>query len=83
MCFKDNVNFIEQGNANLASSILAAINGNIIAAARGKIVITNYKNAVSLSLQGGDFLPLSSPALPNHTSVSKKVGNPAPKAKPI
>lgn len=69
--------------AKLASSILAAINGNITSAARGKIVITNCKNAVSFSLQGGDVLPLSSPALPNLNSVSKKAGKPAPKAKPI
>ena len=32
--FKDNVHLIEQGNAKLASSVLATINGNITLPAR-------------------------------------------------
>ena len=43
LCIKDNVNFIEQGNAKLASSDLAAINCNIPSPAHGKSVITTDK----------------------------------------
>ena len=43
MCIKDNVNFIEQGNAKPASLVLAAINCNIPSPAHGKSVITTYK----------------------------------------
>ena len=78
--FKDNVNFIEQGNAKLASSILAAMNSNITSPARGNSVIIKLQYP---SVKDGDFPPLPSPALPNHHNVSKKIGNPALKAKPI
>ena len=47
--FKDNVHLTEQGNAKLASSILATINGNITLPARGISIITNYENAVSFN----------------------------------
>ena len=74
---KDNVHLIEQGNAKLVSSILATTNGNITLPARGKSIIINYKNAVSFSFKDDNFPPLLSPALPNHRSVGKNVGNPA------
>ena len=41
LCFKDNVSFIEQGNAKLASSVLAAMSNNITSSARGISVNTN------------------------------------------
>ena len=75
--FKDNVHLIEQGNAKLASSILAIINDNINVPARGQSEITNHKNAVSFPFKDDDFPPLPSPALANHRSVGNKVGNPA------
>ena len=75
--FKDNVHFIEQGNAKLASSILATINDNITLPAFGKSIITNYKNAVSFSFKDDDFPPLASPALQNHCIVNNNVSNTA------
>ena len=69
---------IKQGDAKLASSILATINGNITSPMRGKSIITNYKNAVSFSFKDDDFPPLPSPAAPNHCGVSNNVGNSAP-----
>ena len=75
--FKDNVHFIEQGNAKLASSILATINDNITLPALVKSIITNYKNAVSFSFEDVTFPPLPSPALLNHRSVGINVGDPA------
>ena len=47
--FKDNVHLTEQGNAKLALSILATINGNITLPARGISIITNYENTVSFN----------------------------------
>ena len=73
--FKDNVHLIKQGNAELASSVLATINGNITLPARGKCIITNYKNAVSFSFKDDDFPPLPFPALPKHYSVGNNLGN--------
>ena len=77
MYFNDNVHLTEQGNANLASSILDTINGNIASLARGKSKITNYKNAISVSFKDDDFPPFPSPAIPNHRSIGNNVGNPA------
>ena len=71
--FKDNAHLIEQGNAKLASSVLAIINGNITSPARGKSINTNYKYAVWFSFKDDDFPPLPSPALPNHRSVSNNL----------
>ena len=73
--FKDNVHLIKQGNAKLASSVLATINGNITLPARGKCIITDYKNAVSFSFKDDDFPPLPFPALPKHYSVGNNLGN--------
>ena len=75
--FKDNVHFIEQGNAKLASSILATINDNITLPALVKSIITNYKNAVLFSFQDVIFPPLPSPALLKHRSIGINVDNPA------
>ena len=83
LSFKD-IHLIGQGNAKLAPPILAAINGNVISPAIpphiacGKSIITNYGNAVLFSFKDDNFPPLPSPALPNHHSASKNVGNPAP-----
>ena len=69
--FEDNVLLIEQVNAKLPSSILTTVNGSITLPARGKSIITNYKNAVSFSFKDDDF-----PLLPYRT-VGNNVGNPA------
>ena len=45
--------------------------------ARDKSLITNYKNAVSLSFKDDGFPVLPSPAFPIHRSVSNNVGNSA------
>ena len=42
--FKDNVYLVEQGNAKLVSSILAALNGNVASSVSSKSINTNYKN---------------------------------------
>ena len=74
---KDNVHFIEQGNAKLTLLILAAINGNITSPARGKSIITSYKNAILFLFKDSDFSPLSFQHS-NHCSISINVGNATP-----